>query len=47
MPNGVTAALDLDEADLLVASLAELPFEQLLHRLGGAPADPAPPIEAA
>jgi HAD superfamily hydrolase (TIGR01509 family) len=38
VPNGVTEALDLDEADLLVPSLAELPFERLLLLLqaGGA-----------
>jgi HAD superfamily hydrolase (TIGR01509 family) len=30
VPNGVTASLGLDEADLVVPSLAELPFERLL-----------------
>jgi HAD superfamily hydrolase (TIGR01509 family) len=30
VPNGVTATLGLDEADLVVDSLAELPFERLL-----------------
>ena len=30
VPNGVTAALALDEADLVVPSLAELPLERLL-----------------
>jgi HAD superfamily hydrolase (TIGR01509 family) len=30
VPNGVTATLGLDEADLVVPSLAELPFERLL-----------------
>jgi HAD superfamily hydrolase (TIGR01509 family) len=30
IPNGVTASLGLDEADLVVASLAELPFERLV-----------------
>ena len=33
VPNGVTAALGLDEADVLVDSLAELPLERLLGRL--------------
>jgi HAD superfamily hydrolase (TIGR01509 family) len=33
VPNGVTVALDLDEADLVVASLAELPFTRLLEEL--------------
>jgi len=32
VPNGVTAALGLDEADLVVPSLADLPFEELLSR---------------
>jgi HAD superfamily hydrolase (TIGR01509 family) len=32
VPNEVTAAFGLDEADLLVGSLAELPLEQLLAR---------------
>jgi HAD superfamily hydrolase (TIGR01509 family) len=32
VPNGVTAAMALDEADLLVPSLAELPLESLLAR---------------
>jgi HAD superfamily hydrolase (TIGR01509 family) len=36
VPNGVTASLALDEADLLVGSLAELPFERLLGWFGGA-----------
>jgi HAD superfamily hydrolase (TIGR01509 family) len=30
VPNGVTASLGLDEADLVVASLADLPFDRLL-----------------
>jgi HAD superfamily hydrolase (TIGR01509 family) len=34
VPNGVTESLDLGEADLLVASLADLPFERLLAELG-------------
>jgi HAD superfamily hydrolase (TIGR01509 family) len=33
VPNGITAALDLAAADLVVSSLAELPFERLLERL--------------
>jgi HAD superfamily hydrolase (TIGR01509 family) len=33
VPNRVTAGLALDEADLVVPSLAELPFEDLLERL--------------
>jgi len=33
VPNPVTATLALDEADLVVESLAELPFEELLERL--------------
>jgi len=33
VPNGVTAALDLDAADVVVSSLAELPLERLLERL--------------
>jgi HAD superfamily hydrolase (TIGR01509 family) len=33
VPNGVTATLALDEADLVVASLAELPFASLVERL--------------
>jgi HAD superfamily hydrolase (TIGR01509 family) len=32
VPNGVTAALGLDEADLVVESLAELPLRELLDR---------------
>jgi HAD superfamily hydrolase (TIGR01509 family) len=32
VPNGVTATLGLDEADLVVPSLAELPFERLQAR---------------
>lgn len=32
VPNGVTAALPLGEADLIVPSLAELPFAELLSR---------------
>jgi HAD superfamily hydrolase (TIGR01509 family) len=35
VPNGVTASLSLADADLVVASLAELPFETLLARLAG------------
>ena len=35
VPNPVTETLALDEADLLVESLADLPFEQLLARLDG------------
>jgi beta-phosphoglucomutase-like phosphatase (HAD superfamily) len=31
VPNGVTAALGLDEADLVVDSLAALPFDRLLE----------------
>jgi HAD superfamily hydrolase (TIGR01509 family) len=31
VPNGVTSSLGLDEADLVVPSLEELPFEQLLR----------------
>jgi HAD superfamily hydrolase (TIGR01509 family) len=30
VPNGVTASLSLEQADLVVSSLAALPFEQLL-----------------
>jgi HAD superfamily hydrolase (TIGR01509 family) len=33
VPNPVTATLDLEEADIVVDSLAELPFEKLLARL--------------
>ena len=33
IPNGVTAALGLDEADLRLESLAELPLRELLDRL--------------
>ena len=33
VPNGVTAALGLDEADLVVESLAALPFDRLLDLL--------------
>jgi HAD superfamily hydrolase (TIGR01509 family) len=33
VPNGVTATLALDEADLVVPSLAELPFASLVERL--------------
>jgi len=36
VPNGITASLALDEADLILDSLAELPFERLLDRFGGA-----------
>jgi HAD superfamily hydrolase (TIGR01509 family) len=36
VPNGVTASLGLDEADLVVASLAELPFHELLRRAAAA-----------
>ena len=32
VPNGVTATMALDEADVLVPSLAALPFESLLER---------------
>jgi HAD superfamily hydrolase (TIGR01509 family) len=32
VPNGITATMALDDADLLVPSLAELPFESLLAR---------------
>ncbi len=35
VPNGVTAALSLEAADLVVPSLAELPFERLLELRGG------------
>jgi HAD superfamily hydrolase (TIGR01509 family) len=31
VPNGVTRALGLDEADVVVDSLAELPFDRLLE----------------
>ena len=34
VPNGITASLALDEADLVLGSLAELPFERLLDRFG-------------
>jgi HAD superfamily hydrolase (TIGR01509 family) len=34
VPNEVTASLGLDEADLLVSSLAELPLMELLQRAG-------------
>jgi HAD superfamily hydrolase (TIGR01509 family) len=34
VPNGVTATLGLDEADLVVPSLAELPFEELVACVG-------------
>ena len=34
VPNGVTAALGLDEADLLLRSLEELPLDDLLARMG-------------
>jgi HAD superfamily hydrolase (TIGR01509 family) len=34
VPNSVTASLGLDEADLVVASLAELPFARLLELAG-------------
>lgn len=33
VPNGVTATLALDEADVVVPSLAELPFASLVERL--------------
>jgi putative hydrolase of the HAD superfamily len=33
VPNGVTATMGLDEADLEVESLAELPLRELLDRL--------------
>jgi HAD superfamily hydrolase (TIGR01509 family) len=33
VPNGVTATLALDDADLVVPSLAELPFASLVERL--------------
>jgi HAD superfamily hydrolase (TIGR01509 family) len=35
VPNGVTASLGLDEADLVIPSLAELPFERLLAVAAG------------
>jgi HAD superfamily hydrolase (TIGR01509 family) len=35
VPNGVTAMLGLDEADLVVPSLAELPFDELLTAAEG------------
>lgn len=34
VPNPVTASLALDEADLVVRSLADLPLDQLLHTIG-------------
>ena len=34
VPNGVTVALGLGEADLLLESLAELSLRELLERLG-------------
>ena len=34
VPNGVTGALNLDEADLVVPSLADLPLDELLARVG-------------
>ncbi len=33
VPNEVTASLDLSAADLQVASLGDLPFEELVRRL--------------
>ncbi len=36
VPNGVTAALGLDEADLVVPSLADLGLDELLERVGRA-----------
>jgi HAD superfamily hydrolase (TIGR01509 family) len=36
VPNGVTASLGLDAADLVVGSLAELPLDALLARVSGA-----------
>lgn len=33
VPNGITATMALDEADLVVPSLAELPFDSLVERL--------------
>lgn len=38
VPNSVTAALGLDEADLVVPSLAELPFDELRDARGAGPA---------
>jgi beta-phosphoglucomutase-like phosphatase (HAD superfamily) len=35
VPNPVTAQLCLDEADLCIESLAEVPLESLLARVGG------------
>jgi beta-phosphoglucomutase-like phosphatase (HAD superfamily) len=32
VPNGVTASLGLEEADLVLPSLADLPLQQLLQR---------------
>jgi beta-phosphoglucomutase-like phosphatase (HAD superfamily) len=32
VPNGVTGSLDLSEANLVVPSLADLPFSSLLDR---------------
>jgi HAD superfamily hydrolase (TIGR01509 family) len=40
VPNPVTAGLALDEADVVVESLARLPLEELLKRLEGAPGSP-------
>ena len=34
VPNSVTVSLGLDEADLVVPSLAELPLTDLLTRVG-------------
>jgi putative hydrolase of the HAD superfamily len=38
VPNDVTAGLALDEADLVVESLAQLPLVELLARVGATPA---------
>ena len=35
VPNGVTAALGLDDADLVLESLAEVPLEEMIRRVGG------------
>lgn len=36
VPNAITADLELDEADLVVESLARLPLEELLEHVGAA-----------
>jgi beta-phosphoglucomutase-like phosphatase (HAD superfamily) len=39
VPNTVTGALDLGDADVVVPSLADLPFAELAARVGGAAGD--------